>query len=54
MSWAHIRCICFVLGVAARLLAVSVLTRVGQLCNIQWTAIALIDLRARIRVGTRF
>jgi hypothetical protein len=43
----HQRCMCFLLGVAARLLAVSVLTRVGGPCTIPRTRIALVDLRAR-------
>ena len=30
--WAHKRCVCFLLGVAAQLLTTSVLSRVGDSC----------------------
>ena len=39
--------LCFLLGVAARLLTGSVLSRVGELCDCRWTGIALVGLRAR-------
>jgi hypothetical protein len=42
---------CFILGVAARLLAVSVLTGMGQPYTIQWMEIVLIDLRAQTWEG---
>jgi hypothetical protein len=50
----HQRCMFFLLGVAARLLAVSVLTRVGGPCNVPRTRIALVDLRARSWAGASF
>ena len=39
--------VCFWLWVLSGLLPASVLTRVGQPCNIKWTGIAQVDLRAR-------
>ena len=33
-------CVCVLKGVAARLLAVRVLTRVGESCDVRWTGIA--------------
>jgi hypothetical protein len=50
----HQRCMFFLLGVAARLLAVSVLMRVGGPCTIPRTRIALVDLRARRWAGDSF
>ncbi|KAJ1468960.1 ankyrin repeat-containing domain protein, partial [Baffinella frigidus] len=50
----HQRCMCFLLGVAARLLAVSVLTRVGEPCTVPRTRIALVDPRARSWAGAGF
>ena len=52
--WAHKRCLCFLLGVAAQQLTGSVLSRVGQPCDGQWTEIALVDLCARSWAGAIF
>ena len=51
---AHKRCLFFLLGVAARLLTASVLSRVGQPCDCQWTRIALVDLCAWSGAGASF
>ena len=51
---AHKRCMFFLLGVAARLLTASVLLRVGEPCDCQWTRIALVDLCARSGAGASF
>ena len=51
---AHKRCLLFLLGVAARLLTVSVLMRVGEPCDCQWTGIAVVGLCARSGAGAIF
>ena len=46
--------VCFWLWVASGLLTASVLARVVQPCNIEWTGIAQVDLRARSWAGDGF